>query len=188
MIIVQTVKSLPAMEETVGSIPGLGRSPGEWNGGPLQYSCLQSFMDRGASGATVHGVTKSWTQWATNTFTLITWMANWKTHFKSQVLECLRVPEQGESPWPIVCPVPWGTSHTYVWTPRLLIPSLSTCPKKPLLSTLSCWNSSTPTGGPSGGLDQERDSCRSWRQIEGRLTGRVLECPGLGLSCDRSAG
>ena len=59
------------MEETVGSIPGLGRSLGEWNGGPLQYSCLQSFMDRGAWGATVHGVTKSWTQWATNTFTLI---------------------------------------------------------------------------------------------------------------------
>ena len=59
---VQTVKSLPAMEETVGSVPGLGRSLGEWNGGPLQYSCLQSFMDRGAWGATVHGVTKSWTQ------------------------------------------------------------------------------------------------------------------------------
>ena len=70
MIIVQMVKSLPAMEETVGSIP-VGRSPGGWNGGPLQYSCLQNFMDRGTWGATVHGVTKSWTQWVTNTFILI---------------------------------------------------------------------------------------------------------------------
>ena len=31
-----------------GSIPGLGRSPGEWNGNPLQYSCLENLMDRGA--------------------------------------------------------------------------------------------------------------------------------------------
>ena len=38
------------------SIPGLGRSPGEWNGYPLQYSCLENPMDRGAWQATVHGV------------------------------------------------------------------------------------------------------------------------------------
>ena len=44
-----------------GSIPGLGRSPGEGNGNPLQYSCLENPMDRGAWWATVHGVTKSWT-------------------------------------------------------------------------------------------------------------------------------
>ena len=45
-----------------GSIPGLGRSPGEGNGNPLQYSCLKNSMDRGAWWATVHGVTKSWTR------------------------------------------------------------------------------------------------------------------------------
>ena len=44
-----------------GSIPGLGRSPEE-NGNPLQYSCLENPMDRGAWQATVHGVAKSWTQ------------------------------------------------------------------------------------------------------------------------------
>ena len=44
-----------------GSIPGPGRSPGEVNGYPLQYSCLENPMDRGAWQATVHGVTKSWT-------------------------------------------------------------------------------------------------------------------------------
>ena len=41
------------------SIPGLGRSPGEGNGNPLQYYCLENPMDRGAWQATVHGVTKS---------------------------------------------------------------------------------------------------------------------------------
>ena len=45
-----------------GSIPGLGRSPGEGNGNPLQYSSLENPMDRGAWQATAHGVTKSWTR------------------------------------------------------------------------------------------------------------------------------
>ena len=44
---------------TVVSIPGLGRSPGEGNGNPLQYSCLENPMDRGAWQAIVHGVAKS---------------------------------------------------------------------------------------------------------------------------------
>ena len=44
-----------------GSIPGSGRSLGERNGNPLQYSCLENSMDRGAWQATVPGVTKSWT-------------------------------------------------------------------------------------------------------------------------------
>ena len=44
-----------------GSIPGLGRSPGEGNGNPLQYSCLENPTHRGAWQATVHGVTKNQT-------------------------------------------------------------------------------------------------------------------------------
>ena len=43
----------------MGSIPGSGRSPGGWNGIPLQYSCLENSMDRGAWWATVHGVAES---------------------------------------------------------------------------------------------------------------------------------
>ena len=43
----------------LGPIPGLGRSPGEGRGSPLQYSCLENPMDRGAWWAIVHGVTKS---------------------------------------------------------------------------------------------------------------------------------
>ena len=52
-------QSLPAMQET--HVPGSGRSPGEGNGNPLQYSCLENSMDRGVWRATVHGVAKSWT-------------------------------------------------------------------------------------------------------------------------------
>ena len=46
--------------EDLGLIPLLGRSPGEGNGNPRQYSCLENPMDGGAWQATVHGVTKSW--------------------------------------------------------------------------------------------------------------------------------
>ena len=55
------VKKLPASAgdtKDPGSIPGSGRSPGGGNGNPLQYSCLENPMDRGAWQATVHGVTK----------------------------------------------------------------------------------------------------------------------------------
>ena len=54
----------------VGSIPRSGRSPGEGNGNPLQYSCLENPMDRGAWWATVHSVAKSRTQLSDFTFTL----------------------------------------------------------------------------------------------------------------------
>ena len=45
----------------LGLIPELGRSPEEGNGNPLQYSCLENPLDRGACQATIHSVTKSWT-------------------------------------------------------------------------------------------------------------------------------
>ena len=51
-----------------GLIPGLGRSPGEGNGNPLQYSCLENSMDWGAWWATVHGVAKSRTRLSEFTF------------------------------------------------------------------------------------------------------------------------
>ena len=59
-----------------GSIPGLRRSPGEGNGNPLQYSCLENSIDREAWRATVHGVAKSWT-----------WLS---THDIKQVIEPFR--------------------------------------------------------------------------------------------------
>ena len=53
------VKNPPANTGEVGLIPGWGRSPGGGNGNPLQYSCLENPMDRGAWWAAVHGVKES---------------------------------------------------------------------------------------------------------------------------------
>ena len=61
-LVAQMVKASAYNAEDLGSIPGLGRSPGEGNGNPLQYSCLENPMNRGVWWATVHGVTKSETQ------------------------------------------------------------------------------------------------------------------------------
>ena len=54
-------KNLPANVRDAGSIPGSGRSPGEGNGNPLQYSRLENSMDRGAWWTTIHEVAKRWT-------------------------------------------------------------------------------------------------------------------------------
>ena len=65
----ETIKNLPTDTGAArggGSIPGLGRSPGEGNGNPLQYSCLETSMDRGVWWAALHGVTKIWTQLSTH--------------------------------------------------------------------------------------------------------------------------
>ena len=73
------VKDPPANAEDageLGSVPGLGRSPGEGNGYSLQCSCLENSMDRGAWRATVHGVTENQTRPS-------------KKHFDFQVLCCL---------------------------------------------------------------------------------------------------
>ena len=55
----------------LGSIPGLGRSPGEGKGNPLQYSCQENPMDREAWQTTVHGITKSQTRLSDFTFTFM---------------------------------------------------------------------------------------------------------------------
>ena len=57
MVLAQMVKNQPAGDP--GLIPGLGRSPRERNGNPLQHFCLENPMDRGARWATVHQVTES---------------------------------------------------------------------------------------------------------------------------------
>ena len=79
----------------LGLIPGLGRSPGEGNGNPLQYSCLENPMDGGAWWATVHGVAKSRTRLSHFTFTFHfhAWEKEVATH--SSVL-AWRIPGTGE--------------------------------------------------------------------------------------------
>ena len=60
------VKNLHANAGGVGLVPGSGRSPGEGNGNPPQYSCLENPMDRGAWQATVHGVAELDTTYTTS--------------------------------------------------------------------------------------------------------------------------
>ena len=65
------VKASACNAGDLGSIPGSRSSPGERNGNPLQYSCLENPMDRGAWWATVHGVATSWARLSNLTYLLI---------------------------------------------------------------------------------------------------------------------
>ena len=62
MLVVKNLPEDAGNKRDGGLIPGSGRSPGEWNGNPLQYSCLQNSMDKGVWQSIVHGVAKSETQ------------------------------------------------------------------------------------------------------------------------------
>ena len=80
-LVAQTVKRAYNAGDP-GSIPGSGRSPGEGNGNPLQYSCLENPTDGGAWKATVHGVAKSWTQLSYFTFTfMVSSLDQFNQHF-----------------------------------------------------------------------------------------------------------
>ena len=95
----QMIKNPPANAghvRDVGSIPGLGRSLGGGQGIPLQYSCLENPMDRGAWWATLHGVTKSWTR------------LKWLTYVPA-----------GENKTPYNIP----TSYMVYWMSQALLPS-----------------------------------------------------------------
>ena len=69
-MVAQTVKATACDAGDLGLIPGLGRSPGEGNGTPLQHSSLENSMDGGAWWATVHGVAKSRTRLSDFTFSV----------------------------------------------------------------------------------------------------------------------
>ena len=81
----------------LGSIPGSGRSPGKGHVNSLQYSCLENSMNRSAWWATVHGVTKTWTNWVTNTTTtyhINSWslrLLKWTLASKGLEFLCIRV-------------------------------------------------------------------------------------------------
>ena len=100
----------------LGSIPKLGRSPGEGNGYPLQYSCLENSLGREAWQATVHGVTKS--QTLLSNFHLLTYV-------RSEFLN------QGSNPCP--CTVRWTPNH---WVTRE-VPCLFQFSLFPFLCVLS---------------------------------------------------
>ena len=94
------VKNLPANAGDVCLIPGSGRSPGGGNGSPLQYFCQWNPMERGAWRATVHGVTKNWTQLSTHTQ---------KENHTSQITEF------STSPWRGRCKS-LGSLKSFLWS------------------------------------------------------------------------
>ena len=103
----------------LGSIPGSGRSPGEGNGNPLQYSCLENPVDRGAWWATVHGVAESRTRLSDLTSLHFTLVKAWKGEVGSFLtrapgyrayshtpgaLRCLPFWRAGTASWSSLCP------------------------------------------------------------------------------------
>ena len=99
-----------------GLIHGSGRSLGEGNGSPLQYSCLENSMDRGTWWATVHGVAKSQT-WLKNEHSLdvashqtsqIQWVQNWAYHWSPPAQACIlfHMPPLITAPLSIQFPLP----------------------------------------------------------------------------------
>ena len=89
------VKNPPANAGDPGSVPGWGSSTGERNGTPLQYSCLENPVDRGAWWAAVHRVAKSWTQLSDFPFTFHLHALEKEMAPHSSVL-AWRIPETGE--------------------------------------------------------------------------------------------
>ena len=96
-LVAQTVDSASSAED-LGSIPRLGRSPGEGNGNPLQNFCLENPMNRGAWWATVHGVAKSWTRLSDFHF----------TSFSRPTVPCYIAPSLGWPIWQVTSSKPAG--------------------------------------------------------------------------------
>ena len=105
----------------LGAIPGLGRSPGEGNGNPLQYSCLENSMDRGAWRATVHRLANRH-NWATNTQYRGLFSLRQKKWFRHS----------------FYFPVPLA-SNFFLWCYPYALPHLSVSPKPFPLIKSYCW-------------------------------------------------
>ena len=105
------VRNLPVNagdERDAGWIPGMGRSPGGWNGNPLQYSGLGNSMDRGTCQSTVHGTAKSQTQLSTYTkhrfvIACLPWskclLISWLQTSPTVILESKKIKSVTDSPF-----------------------------------------------------------------------------------------
>ena len=92
----------------LGLIPGSGRSPRDGNGNPLQYSCLENPMDRGASLAIVHGINKSWTwlsDWITTTnwYVISTSITKHRYYQFVVAVKSLSCVQHFVTPWTVAC-------------------------------------------------------------------------------------
>ena len=100
------VKKLPANSGDTDSIPGSGRSLGEENGNPFQYSCLGNPTDRGAWRATGHGVEKHWTGPSDFTFTFTFKVLKFlRKKVKSEIVS-YSVVSDSATPWTVAYQAP----------------------------------------------------------------------------------
>ena len=113
------VKNPPANAADVGSIPGLGRFPGEGNGNPFQYSCLENSMDRGAWQAIVNGFTRRWislSDWTTLIkYKMLSSMVLLSPFFFQLTLHSLWCRAHwwsSEDPYRLLEPTPWLSMHS----------------------------------------------------------------------------
>ena len=142
------IKNPPANagDRDTGLIPGLERSPGEGNGNPLQYSCLENPMERGNWRATVHGVEQSWTQlkWLSRRAASSTLKVQHSWFF--QCWDCILCPEarNGDGSSGRIrkaftqCSLPW-------MLPGLFSPSVWPCASGPQCSHPYCRNKNSLT-------------------------------------------
>ena len=109
-LVAQLIKNLPAMWETQGSIPWLGRSPGGGNGNPFQYSCLEKPHGQRSLQATVHRVPRSWTLLSDFTYLLLgrKAMTNLDSKLKAKTLFCWQKVS-------IVKAMVFSSSHVWMW-------------------------------------------------------------------------
>ena len=131
---VLVVKNLPANRDDASSIPRWIRSSGEGDGNPLQYSCLENSMDRGAWWATVHGVAKSQT-WLSDGACVVAYWTRWVSCFfkASQVNEVSHTDKVKVQRDEVKCPASHSESRwrqdlnpslpdSEAWTPCILSP------------------------------------------------------------------
>ena len=136
----------------LGLIPGSGRSPRDGNGNPLQYSCLENPMDRGASLAIVHGINKSWTwlsDWITTTnwYVISTSITKHRYYQFVVAVKSLSCVQHFVTPWTVACQA--SLSFTISWI------CSSSCPLSwwyhPTISSSVTPFSSFPQSFPASG-------------------------------------
>ena len=138
------VKSLPANAEHAGgagSNPVSGRSPGEGNGNPLLYSCLESSMDRGAWQATVYGVAKIWTWKAMTNLDSILKSRNITLSTKVHLVKAMVFPVvmYGCESWTVKKAEHWkiGASELWCWRRLLRVPRTARRSNQSILKEIS---------------------------------------------------
>ena len=124
---------LPGQEtRDMGLMPWSGRAPGEGNGNPLQYSCLENSMDKGAWWATVHGVAKSWYGWAHthSMWLVVVWCYSlsclrlFATPWITALQTSLSITRSQSSPKLMSIELVMPSSHLILCRPLLLLPPI----------------------------------------------------------------